>query len=181
MALKATIYKASVNIADLDRQYFSDVQLTLARHPSETRERMMLRLLAWVINADERLQFTKGLSADEEPEIWLHHDYGTVRLWIELGLPEERRLKKASAIADQVILFAYSERAARVWWQQNSDNLAAIGNLSIWFIDDQQLNTLSEFADRNMSLQVTLQEEVIWLSGGDRNTELRLTQWQAAK
>ena len=181
MALKATIYKAAVNIADLDRQYFSDVQLTLARHPSETQERMMLRLLAWILNADEHLQFTKGLSAEEEPEIWLHYDYGSVKLWIELGLPEERRLKKASAVAGQVVLYAYSERAAQVWWQQNQSKLTALSNLSIWYIDDQQLGKLSDFASRNMNLQVTLQEGVIWLSDGERHTELQLHHWQAAK
>lgn len=180
MALKATIYKASVNIADLDRQYFSDTQLTLARHPSETQERMMLRLLAWILNADDKLQFTKGLSADDQPELWLHHDYGTVKLWIELGLPEERRLKKASGLAEQVVLFAYSERAAQVWWQQNREKLSTLKNLSIWYMDDQQLGLLSDLASRNMNLQVTLQEGMIWLSDGERHVELQLTPWQAS-
>lgn len=86
----------------------------------------MLRLLAWILNADDKLQFTKGLSADDQPELWLHHDYGTVKLWIELGLPEERRLKKASGLAEQVVLFAYSERAAQVWWQQNREKLSTL-------------------------------------------------------
>lgn len=181
MALKATIYKAAINIADLDRQYFSDVQLTLARHPSETAERMMLRLLAWVMNAGDKLHFTKGLSSEDEPELWEHHDYGSVRLWIELGLPEERRLKKASSLADHVILYAYSERAAQVWWQQNRDKLASIAGLDIWYLDDEQLFRLSAFADRNMTLQFTLQEGVIWLSDGEQHAEFQLTHWQAAK
>lgn len=95
MALKATIYKATVNVADLDRNQFLDASLTLARHPSETRERMMLRLLAWLKYADERLQFTRGLCADDEPEAWLRNDHLGIDLWIELGLPDERRIKKA--------------------------------------------------------------------------------------
>ncbi len=95
MALKATIYKATVNVTDLDRNQFLDASLTLARHPSETRERMMLRLLAWLKYADERLQFTRGLCADDEPEAWLRNDHPGIDLWIELGLPDERRIKKA--------------------------------------------------------------------------------------
>lgn len=94
MALKATIYKAVVNVADLDRNQFLDASLTLARHPSETQERMMLRLLAWIKYADERLQFTRGLSAEDEPEAWLRNDHLGIDLWIELGLPDERRLKR---------------------------------------------------------------------------------------
>lgn len=95
MALKATIYKAVVNVADLDRNRFLDAALTLARHPSETQERMILRLLAWIKYADERLQFTRGLSAEDEPEAWLRNDHLGIDLWIELGLPDERRIKKA--------------------------------------------------------------------------------------
>lgn len=95
MALKATIYKAVVNVADLDRNQFLDAALTLARHPSETQERMMLRLLAWIKYADERLQFTRGLSAEDEPEAWLRNDHLGIDLWIELGLPDERRIKKS--------------------------------------------------------------------------------------
>jgi hypothetical protein len=118
MALKATIYKAAVNIADMDRNFFQDCNLTLARHPSETEQRMMLRLLAWICHADERLMFTKGLSADDEPEIWLHNYHNGIDLWIELGLPDEKRLKKACNQASLVILYTYGDRAASVWWQQ---------------------------------------------------------------
>lgn len=94
MALKATIYKAAVNVADLDRNQFLDANLTLAQHPSETQERMMLRLLAWIKYADERLQFTRGLSSDDEPELWLLNDHLGVDLWIELGLPDVGGLRK---------------------------------------------------------------------------------------
>jgi uncharacterized protein YaeQ len=116
MALKATIYKATVNVADLDRNQFLDASLTLARHPSETQERMMLRLLAWLKYADERLQFTRGLCADDEPEAWLRNDHLGIDLWIELGLPDERRIKKACTQAAEVALFTYNSRAAQIWW-----------------------------------------------------------------
>ena len=158
MALKATIYKAAVNVADLDRQQFLDINLTLARHPSETQERMMLRLLAWMMYADERVQFTRGLCADDEPEIWLRNDHLGIDLWIELGLPEERRLKKAVSQSLQVALFTYNHRAAQIWWQ---------------------LAQLSALAQRTMTLQATLQEGVIWLSGAEQNLELHPTVWQA--
>lgn len=104
MALKATIYKAAVNIADLDRFFFYDACLTLAQHPSETEQRMMLRLLAWICHVDENLRFTKGLCADDEPEIWLCDDTLALQLWIELGLPDERRIKKACNQSPHVVL-----------------------------------------------------------------------------
>ncbi|MCL6744087.1 YaeQ family protein [Kosakonia sp. R1.Fl] len=179
MALKATIYKATVNVADLDRNQFLDATLTLARHPSETQERMMLRLLAWMKYADERLQFTRGLSADDEPELWLRNDYLGIDLWIELGLPEEKRLKKACSQAKEVALFTYNSRAAQIWWQQNQSRCAAFSNLSIWYLDDVQLAGLSSFAsDRTMTLQATLQDGAIWLSDESQNLEIHLEAWQ---
>ncbi|WP_029591143.1 YaeQ family protein [Franconibacter pulveris] len=180
MALKATIYKAAVNVADLDRQQFLETSLTLARHPSETQERMMLRLLAWIIHADERLQFTRGLCADDEPEIWLRNDHMGIELWVELGLPDERRLRKAVNQSSEVVLFTYNDRAAQVWWQQNQDKLRQYKNLAIWYINDEQLAKVSELADRTMSLQATLQEGIIWLSDERHNLELQLTPWQQA-
>lgn len=178
MALKATIYKATVNVADLDRNQFLETALTLARHPSETQERMMLRLLAWIQFADERLQFTRGLCADDEPELWLRNDHLGIDLWIELGLPDEKRIKKACSQAKEVALFTYNSRAAQIWWQQNQPRLAGFKNLSIWNLDDEQLAKLSEFAQRTMSLQATLQEGTIWLSDTQNSLEIQPTCWQ---
>ncbi|POU00960.1 MULTISPECIES: YaeQ family protein [Enterobacteriaceae] len=180
MALKATIYKATVNVADLDRNQFLDATLTLARHPSETQERMMLRLLAWIKFANERLQFTRGLSAEDEPEAWLRNDHLGIDLWIELGLPEERRIKKACTQSKEVALFTYNSRAAQVWWQQNQSKLAGFSNLSIWYLDDEQLAQLSAFASRTMALQATIQDGAIWLSDAENNLEIHLTTWQSA-
>ena len=180
MALKATIYKATVNVADLDRNQFLDATLTLARHPSETQERMMLRLLAWIKFANERLQFTRGLSAEDEPEAWLRNDHLGIDLWIELGLPEERRIKKACTQSKEVALFTYNSRAAQVWWQQNQSKLAGFSNLSIWYLDDEQLAQLSAFASRTMALQATIQDGAIWLSDAENNLEIHLATWQSA-
>lgn len=140
----------------------------------------MLRLLAWIKYADERLQFTRGLSSDDEPELWLLNDHLGVDLWIELGLPDERRIKKACSRSQAVALFAYNSRAAEIWWQQNQSKLAAYPKLTIWYLDDAQLALLSAFADRTMTLQATLQEGSIWLSDARNNLEIQLTAWQAS-
>jgi len=178
MALKATIYKAMVNVADLDRNQFLDATLTLARHPSETQERLMLRLLAWIKHAHERLQFTRGLSAEEEPDAWLRNDHLGIDLWLEMGLPDERRIKKACTQAAEVALFAYNSRAAEIWWQQNKSKCAQYSNLSVWYLDDEQLAQLSAFAERTMNLQATIQDGAIWLSDNQNNLGIHLTAWQ---
>ena len=113
----------------------------------------MLRLLAWIKYADERLQFTRGLSSDDEAELWLLNDHLGVDLWIELGLPDERRIKKACSRAQEVVLFAYNSRAAEIWWQQNKSKMAQFSKLTVWYLDDEQLARLSAFADRSMVLQ----------------------------
>ncbi|AKJ43017.1 YaeQ family protein [Pragia fontium] len=178
MALKATIYKATVNVADMDRQVYSDTGLTLAQHPSETEQRMMLRLLAWICHADERLFFTKGLCADDEPELWLRNDHNGIVLWVELGLPDEKRLRKACHQSEQVVLYTYSERAAKVWWQQNQSKLEGHKNLAVYFIDDVQLKQLSSMCQRNMQLQATIQDSAVWLSDSQNNCELTFETWK---
>ena len=124
MALKSTIYKAEVSIADMDRHYYADHALTLALHPSETEERMMVRLLAFILNAHERLIFGKGISTDEEPDLW-HVDYsGEIRLWVEVGLPDERRIRKACGRADAVAVYLYGALADK-WWRDNEQSEVA--------------------------------------------------------
>jgi Uncharacterized protein conserved in bacteria len=120
------------------------------------------------------------VSSDEEPEIWQHYDYGTPELWIELGLPDERRLKKAVSLASQVVLFTYQSRAAAVWKQQMLEKLASLSNLTVWHISDEQLTQLTALVQRNMTLQVTLQEGVIWISDSNNNVEVELELWQTA-
>lgn len=138
----------------------------------------MLRLLAWLKFADERLQFTRGLSAEDEPEAWLRNDHLGIDLWIELGLPDERRIKKACSQSQDVALFTYNDRAAQIWWQQNQTKLAGFKNLSIWYLDDEQLAKLSALAGRTMTLQATIQDGTIWLSDAQNNLEIQFTTWQ---
>ena len=159
MALKATIYKAELQIADMDRHYYQQHSLTLARHPSETDERMMVRLLAFALYADEALAFGKGLSADDEPDLWLKDLTGSIRLWIEVGLPDEREIRKACGRATQVVLITYGGRPADMWWKQNREKLMKQGNLTILDISSETTKLLSMAASRNMQLSCTLQDE----------------------
>ena len=161
MALKSTIYKAEVSIADMDRHYYAEHALTLALHPSETEERMMVRLLAFIRNAHERLIFGKGISTDEEPDLW-HLDYsGEIRLWVEVGLPDERRIRKACGRADAVQVYLYGTLADK-WWRDNEQAMNALDKVSVFQLPDT--SALKTLCQRNMSLQCTIQDGDVWLS-----------------
>jgi len=158
MAIKATIFKATLNIADMDRHYYCDHQLVLARHPSENDERMMIRLLAFALNAAERLEFTKGLSTDDEPELWQKSLSDEIELWIELGLPDESRLRKACNRSRQVILYAYGGRAVPLWLEKHQNKLSRFKNLTIIELPSEPTEALAALAERNMNYQVTVQD-----------------------
>lgn len=172
MALKSTIFKASLNVADLDRGYYADHALTLARHPSETDERLMVRLLAFALFADERLEFGKGLSATDEPALWLKEYSGEIRLWIEVGLPDERLLRKAAGRAAEVVLLAYGGRTVELWWAKEGPALARLSNLRVLAIDGEQSAALAALAQRNMQLQCTIQDGQVWLNDGERTAAI---------
>ena len=125
MALKSTVFKAEVQLADLDRQHFGDYSLTLARHPSETDERMMIRLLAFLLNASETLVFGRGLSTEDEADLWDIDATGSIERWIDVGLPDEKAVRRACNRSRQVVVLSYGGRAAEIWWQQNA---AKLGN-----------------------------------------------------
>ena len=161
MALKATIFKAQIGIADMDRNYYADHALTLARHPSETDERLMLRIAAFVLNAHERLEFGQGLSDEDEPCLWRKTLTGSIESWIEIGLPDAKRVRKACGRAENVTVYAYG-RGADMWWKETAEELARHDNLSVWTLPLDASKALSEIADRNMRLQFTLQEGVIF-------------------
>lgn len=172
MALKATIFRASLNVADMDRHYYADHALTLARHPSETDERMMVRVAAFALFADERLEFGRGLSTDDEPALWLRDYDGRIRLWIEVGLPDERILRKAAARADRVVLLAYGGRAAEVWWQAQRDALARLDKLEVRLVPADASAALACMAQRSMQLQASVQDGTLWLSSAETALEL---------
>jgi len=162
MALKATIFKAELQVSDLDRNHFGSHTLTLARHPSETDERMMVRLLAFALNADETLEFGRGLSAEDEPDLVKRDLTGAIELWIEVGLPDERELRKAAGRAREVKVYTYGGRSAALWWDQNRAALSRLDNLSVVDIPVE----VGSIAARNMSLQCTIQDGQLWLSHG---------------
>ncbi|TDT41700.1 uncharacterized protein YaeQ [Halospina denitrificans] len=158
MALKATICKAALTIADMDRQYYGDHSLTLAQHPSENDERLMVRLLAFALNASETLEFTRGLSTDDEPELWDRNLTGEIDLWIELGLPDEDRIRKACNRARRVRVYAYGGRIVDVWWQKLHGKLGRYDNLEVINLPRDGTQALADMADKGMALQCTIQE-----------------------
>ena len=164
MALKSTIFKASLQVSDMDSNYYGEHSLTLARHPSETDERMMMRLLAFALNAHERLEFGKGLSDTDEPDLWQKDLTGSIVHWIEVGLPEEKRVIRASGRADRVTVYAYG-RGADLWWEANAERLTRAKNLAVWRVPTAASESVVRIAERAMQLQCTIQDGQIWFSG----------------
>jgi uncharacterized protein YaeQ len=163
MAIKATIFKAALQVADMDRHYYAEHALTLARHPSETDERMMVRLLAFALYADDALAFGKGISGEDEPDLWHKDLTGAIERWIEVGLPDERAIRKASGRAGQVVVISYG-RAADIWWNENRDKLQRLDNLTVLRLDSSTSLALAALASRTMQLQCTIQEGHIMMT-----------------
>jgi uncharacterized protein YaeQ len=166
MALKSTICKAELQISDLDRHYYGLHNLTLARHPSETDERMMVRLLAFALYAREGLVFGQGLSTDDEPALWERDLTGAIELWIDVGLPDERRVRRAAHRSRAMVLITYGARSADLWWAQNAGKLNGLENLTVLNLSAEDGCTLTALAGRSMRLHCTIQDAAIWLSDG---------------
>ena len=178
MALKATICKAELQITDLDRDYYQAHSLTIAQHPSETDERMMLRILAFTLNASETLSFTRGISTDDEPDIWQKNLSGEIELWIDLGQPDDKRVRKASGRANRVIVYTYKDRSANIWWEQAQDRLARFSNLAVVHLNVTGQTALEQMAARNMQLQCTVQDGTIWMSDETHSVEIETVTWK---
>ncbi len=174
MALKATIFKADLQIADMDRNYYQNHVLMLARHPSETDERMMVRLLAFALFASERLEFGRGLSAGDEPALWQKDLTGVIELWIEVGLPDEREIRKACGKAKRVVVLSYGGRGADLWWGQSRDKLERLRNLTVMSLPTAASQGIAALASRNMSLQCTIQDGQTWLTDGEQTIHVEL-------
>lgn len=166
MALKATIFKAQLQIANMDRNYYQDHAVTLARHPSETDERMMVRLLAFAMHASDALAFGRGLSAEDEADVWEKDLTGNIANWIDVGLPDERRIRKSCGRARSVFVYAYGGRAAELWWRQVESEVARCDNLGVISLPYPATQTLGTLAGRTMQLQCTIQEAQIWMGDG---------------
>ena len=172
MALKATIHKAELQLADLDRSHFGDYALTIARHPSETDERMMVRLLAFALNASETLAFGRGLSTEDEPDLWKRDATGAIDLWIDVGLPDERAIRKACGRAREVAVFAYGARRVDAWWSDNAEALGKLANLSVTTLTAADTDALQSLAARSMQLTCTVQDGHVWLASEQATAEL---------
>jgi len=179
MALKATICKAGLQIADMDRKYYAEHALTVARHPSETDERMMVRLLAFALNAHEHLAFGKGLSDTDEPDLWQKDLTGVIEHWIEVGQPDEKRLLRACGRSERVTVYAYGNRA-ELWWKPVADNLKRAKNLVVWRIPAAASQALEKLAARTMHLQCTVQEGQLWFSNAVETVQVELAALKAA-
>jgi len=174
MALKSTIYKADLQIADMDRHYYQDHSLTLARHPSETDERLMVRLLAFVRHAHEALVFAKGLSDVDEPDLWQKDLTGAIELWIDVGQPDDRRMLKACGRASEVIVYSYSSTSA-IWWSQAGNRVERARNLTVYNLAAETSAALAAMARRSMQLQCTIQDGQIWISNGEAPLQIDFT------
>ena len=182
MALKSTIFKANLAVADIDHNYYADHALTLARHPSENDERMMVRLIALALNAyklqsvcdgDGVLGFGAGLSNPDDPDVSLRDFTGRTRVWIEVGQPEEKPLMKACGKADEVLLYCFSH-AAGIWWKGIENKLARLQNLAVWRIPSETSQAVATLAQRSMQLQATVQEGTLMLGDGKNSIDIEL-------
>ncbi len=186
MAIKSTIYKAHVSIADIDHSYYADHALTLARHPSETDERMMVRLLALARHAHElqdtcggdgTLAFGAGLSDPNDPDVWLRDFTGQTRLWVEVGQPEDRPLVKACQKADAVHVYCFAH-SAEVWWRGIETKLTRLDKLQAWRVPTEASQALAAMAKRSMQLQATIQDGAITLSADNGSVHVELERWK---
>jgi len=172
MALKSSVYKLSLNVADMDRQVYGDFSQVVARHPSETEARMMLRVLAYAMHASERLAFGRGISTDDEPDLWQKSLTDEIELWVELGTPEPERLKKACGRAQAVVLYCYGDRATPVWWSKHRAILEGLDRLAVYQVSDDTCSQLAALAGNVDSLQCTIESGEAWFSGDNASVHV---------
>lgn len=180
MALKATIFRAKVAIADMDRHYYQDHSLTIARHPSETDERMMLRILSFGLYAHGQLEFTKGLSSDNEPDLWQKSLSGEIEHWIDLGQPDDKRIRVACGRAEKVTIVCYSGNSAAIWFKKLQPTLSRFSNLQIVNIDSRDASELAGMATRNMELQVAIDDGLLSVSNDHQILNITPVTWYPA-
>ena len=173
MALKATVYKAEVQLSDLDHHVYQQLNLTLAKHPSETDERMMLRLLAFAFHADDDLIFGRGISTEDEPDLWRKNLTGEIELWVDLGTPEPTRLKKASGRAREVVLYAYGGRGVSIWWDKVGSEISRIANLRAFELAADDCAAAAALVKPSMDLQCTIDGGEAWLGNTETSLMIR--------
>ncbi len=176
MAANATIYKASLNIADMDRHYYAEHDFTLAKHPSENDLRLMVRLAAFILNADEELLFSKGISQDDEPDLWQKALDGEIKLWIDLGQPDEKRIRKACGRSEQVIIYTYQEGSALAWWKQAEKTLKRFKNLRV--VNLKIRGDIEVLAQRTMHLQCNISDAELSLLDEENTITITEEVWK---
>lgn len=180
MAQNATIHKVELSVSDMDRHYYETHKLTIAKHPSETDERMMLRILAFALNAHEQLEMTRGLSTDDEPDIWQKSLSGELDVWVTLGLPSDKVVRQSCARAGRVILYPYGGRTAEIWWDKIKGSAARFDNLQVIGFSEAETGALAELASRAMKIQVNIQDGEVMVSLEDGMVYLTPLIWKAA-
>ena len=182
MALKATIFKADLSISDMTRNYYHDLSVTLARHPSETDERMMVRLLVFALHADDALLFGDKIGNTDEPDLWQRDLTGAIDLWIDVGQPDEKQVRKACGRARQVFVYPYGGHAPTVWWNQVKGSLEKLRNLSVICLPAEAPPSLAKLAQRTMELQCSIQDGQAWLTDTRETVHVELaTLMEAAR
>ena len=173
MALRATVYRADLHVSDLDRGVYAQHALTLARHPSETEERLMVRLLAFALHADEALVFGRGLSTEDEADLWQRDPTGVIVRLIDVGLPDEKAIRKACGRAREVVVLAYGARRVDAWWADNAEALTRLTNLRVFTLAAAETEPLQSLVARSMSLSCTVQDGHVWLASEAATIELK--------
>ncbi len=181
MALKSTIFKLELEVSDINRNHYQAYSLTIAQHPSENDERMMVRILAFALHADEALSFTKGLSSEDEPALWKLDLTNHIETWIDQGQPEEDRIRKACNRADQVFIYTYNQRSATVWWKQIKHKLTRFDNLTVIHLADDISQSFTKLAQRTMQLQCTIQDDQVLLGNRDECITVEPIIWMKSK
>jgi uncharacterized protein YaeQ len=157
MALKPTIYKTNITLSDLNRDYYDSFGLTIAQHPSETLERMMARVVAFCVNAEQGLEFTKGLSEVEQPDIWKISLDGQIERWLDVGEPEVERIKKATRKASSVEVFSFNSKSD-VWWAQSREKFVQL-NAHFYRFNWHEIQQLASLCQRTMNFSVLITGE----------------------
>jgi uncharacterized protein YaeQ len=180
MAQNATIYKIELSVSDMDRHYYETHKLTVAKHPSETDERLMVRIVAFALSAHERLEMTKGLSTDDEPDIWLKSLSGEIDVWVALGLPSEKVMRQSCSKAEKVIVYPYGGRVAEMWWDKAKNVTTRFDNLQVINFSETDTAALAKLANRAMKLQVNIQDGDVMVSVDEHVVYITPIPWKIA-
>ena len=180
MAQNATIYKVELSVSDMDRHYYETHKLTIAKHPSETDERLMVRIVAFALNAHEHLEMTKGLSTDDEPDIWQKNLRGEIDLWVALGLPSEKVIRQSCSKAGKVIVYPYGGRVAEMWWDKVRNGTTRFDNLQVISFTKAYTAALARLANRAMKLQINIHDGAVMVSVDESIVYVTPDTWKGA-